>query len=252
MHPTDRLKLVRSAREAPLGLSLLGIDLGAFFWSVRDIGADPALVLLTSRALALRRGGTVSFHDLGWVLGLRRGGVLRALRRLSDTGAIVWHDEAGQGVIAIEVVPELPGERALFGPDDVPPFSTHALPTHWFVQAVPLMGRRAFLAYLYLRSRERRDGLTPPILVSALVRACHLRWVWQARVLLWRLRRRALVAPVGGWQFAVLDPRPPSAVERQFLRLLELGLLPPTTLGRRVLVLAFVIPVAALAYALLR
>ena len=252
MHPTDRLKLVRPTREAPLGLSLLGVDLGAFFWAVRDIGADPALVLLAARAFALRRGGAVSFHDLGWVLGLRRSGVLRALRRLSETGAIVWHDEAGQGVIAIEVVPELPGERALFGPDDVPPFSAHALPTHWFVQVVPLLGRRAFLGYLYLRSRERRDGLTPPILVSALVRACRLRWVWQARLLLWKLRRRALVVPVGGWQFAVLDPRPPSAAERQFLRLLELGLLPPTAIGRRALVLSVLVPVAVLAYALLR
>jgi hypothetical protein len=251
VRPTDRVQLVHPVREPSLGLSLLGIDLGAFFLVVRDIGADPAMVLLTSRALALRRGGAVTFRDLGWVLGMRRGGVLRALRRLSDAGAIVWHEEAGRGVVAVELVGELPGERPIFGPDDAPPFTTHALPTHWFVQALPLLGRRAFLAYLYLRSRERRDGLTPPILVSAVVRSCRLRWVWQARLILWQLRRRALIAPIGGSRFAVLDPRPPSRAERRLLRLFELGLLPPTALGRRVLVFAIVIPVAVVAFALL-
>lgn len=251
MRAADRLQLVHPAREPSLGLSLLGIDLGAFFMAVRDIGADPALVLLTSRALALRRGGAVEFRDLGWVLGMGRRSVLRALRRLSDAGAIVWHEEAGRGVVAVELVGELPGERPIFGPDDAPPFSTHALPTHWFVQALPLLGRRAFLAYLYLRSREQRDGLTPPLLVSAVVRGCRLRWVWQARLVLWQLGRRSLVAPIGGSRFAVLDPHPPSGAERRLLRLLELGLLPPTALGRRALVFAFAVPVTVVALALL-
>ena len=250
MHSTDRLHVVHPATEPSLGLSLLGIALGAFFLAVREIGPDPALVLLVARALALRNRSAVSFRTLGWVLGMRRAAVLRSLRKLSDAGAIVWHDEADRGVIAVEVIGELPGERPLFGPDDVPPFSTHAIPTHWFVQVLPLGGRRAFLAYLYLRSRERRDGLTPPLLVTALVRACRLRWQWQGRLVLARLRRRGLVSPIGGSRYAVLDPRPPSGRDRRFLRLLELGLLPPTAMGRLALVTAFVVPLALVVTAL--
>ncbi len=255
MHPSDRLQLVHPAREATFGLSLLGVDLGEFFVIVRNVGADPALVLLTARALALRRGGAITFRDLGWILGMRQGGVLSALRRLSDAGAVVWHDEAGRGVVAVEVVRELPGERPLFGPDDTPPFSTHALPTHWFVQVLPLMtgpmggGRRAFLAYLYLRSRERRDGLTSPVLVSAIRRSCQLRRRWLVTYVLWRLRRRGLVAPVSRYQYAVADPRPPSGRERRFLRLLELGLIPPTAIGRIALILAVLGPMVLLAVA---
>ena len=232
-------------------MSVLGIDLGAFFLTVRDIGADPALVLLTARALAIRGSGAVTFRDLGWVLGLGRRRVVGSLRRLSGAGAIVWHEEAGRGVIAVEIVPDLPGERPLFGPEDTPPFSTHALPSHWFVQSLPIVGRRAFLAYLYLRSRERRDGLTPPLLLSAVVRACRFRWVWQARVALLQLRRRRLIALGAGHRFAVMDPRPPSGGQRRLLRLLELGLLPPTSNGRRALASAALIPVALVVLALL-
>ncbi len=257
MPPPERLHLIHPAREAAFGLSLLGVDLGAFFVVVREVGPDPALVLLTARALSLRQGGAITFRDLGWILGMRRGGVLSALRRLSDAGAIVWHDEAGRGVLAVEVVRELPGERPLFGPEDTPPFSTHALPTHWFVQVLPLMsgpaggGRSAFLAYLYLRSRERRDGLTSPVLISALVRSCHLQWKWKARYALWRLQRRSLVAPVERYQYAVIDPRPPSGCERRYLRLLELGLVPPTALGRFALGIAVVAPIVILVLAFL-
>ena len=250
MHRTSQIQVVHPVSEPPLGLSVLGIDLGAFFLAVREIGPDPALVLLTARALALRNRTASSFQSLGWILGMPRAKVLRSLRRLSDAGAIVWHDEADRGVIAVEVMNDLPGDRPLFGPDDVPPFSTHALPTHWFVQALPLVGRRAFLAYLYLRSRERRDGLTPPLLVTALVRACRLQWDWQGRLLLARLRRRGLVAPVGGSRFAVLDPRPPSGRQRRYLRLLELGLLPPTVAGRLALAAAIVVPLALIALVL--
>ena len=241
MRITDRLTLVLPTREPPLGLSLLGVDLGAFFVSAREIGPDPALALLAARALTLRRRGAVSFHDLGWVLGMRQRGVLHALRRLSDAGAIVWHEEAGRGVVAVEVVGEIPGARPLFGPEDTPPFSTHALPTHWFVQVLPLVGRRAFLAYLYLRSRERRDGLTPPLLVSALVRACRLRWQWQGHRVLRLLQRHRLVIPVGGQRYAVLDPRPPTSLQRRFLRLLEVGALPPTRAERAALLAAAIV-----------
>jgi len=247
---TDRIHVVHPVSEPPLGLSVLGVDLGAFFLAVREIGPDAALVLLTARALALRNRTASSFRSLGWILGMSPAKVLRSLRRLSDAGAIVWHDEADRGVLAVEVASELPGDRPLFGPDDVPPFSTHALPTHWFVQALPLVGRRAFLAYLYLRSRERRDGLTHPLLLAALVRACRLRWNWQGRLLLARLRRRGLVSPIGGSRFAVFDPRPPSGRERRYLRLLELGLLPPTGAGRLALAAAVVAPLALIALAL--
>lgn len=231
-------------------MSVLGVDLGAFFVTVREVGRDPALVLLAARALTLRGQAAVTFQALGWVLGLSRRAVVRCLRRLSDAGAIVWHEEAGRGVIAVEVVDELPGLRPLFGPDDTPPFSSHALPTHWFVQAVPTYGRRTFVAYLYLRSRERRDGLTPPVLLAGIARACRLRSVAEARLLLWRLRRRGVVVPIGGHRYAVLDPRPPTADERRMLRLRELGLVPPTVTGRALLFGTVVVPLLAAAVAL--
>lgn len=207
---------------------------------MREVGPDPALLLLTLRALLLRQQGSVRLRDLSWVLGVREGSVSGWIGSLSHAGAVVWHEEPGSGLLTMEVSDAIPGLRPVFGPEDAPPFLTHAVPTHWFVQVLPLVGRRAFLVFLYLRSRERADGLTAPLLVSSIVRSCRLRGLWHARLLLARLRRRGLVARAGRG-FAVGDPRPPTSWERRLLRLRAEGVLPPTAAGRTALLLAVIL-----------
>ncbi len=61
-------------------------------------------------------GAPCRFTTSAGCSGMRQRGVLHALRRLSDAGAIVWHDEAGRGVVAVEVVGETPGRPAPLRP----------------------------------------------------------------------------------------------------------------------------------------
>jgi hypothetical protein len=239
----SRIRIARASTEAPIGLSTLTVDLGTFLATAREIGFDPGLLLLTMRALALRSGGAVPLQEVGWVLGAQTPEILRWLVALEGSGLCVW--QAHGATVSLEIA-STETERTLFGPDDAPGV-LHRIPTHWFVRMLPLVGRRAFLTYLYLRSRERLAGLTAPLTIGMIARSSG-QSPREAERSLRVLQRRGLSASAGGHgRFILTDPPPLSAVERTYLRWLASGAIPPTRAGRVRLLLWFVLPLALVA-----
>lgn len=222
------LLISRLRPEKPLGLPALSVDLGSFLATAREVGMDAALLLLTARALTMRRHGPVTLAELRWVLGARRRTIRRWLNALERSGLAVWHDDGG--VLRIDVA-SMETERTLFSPDDAPGV-IHRLPTFWFVRTLPLVGRRAFLVYLYLRSRERAAGLTAPLTLGMVARACALRSAGSSAWALRRLRRAGLVTVGGGHgRFMLTDPPPLTRWERTVLSWKASGVFPVTVLG---------------------
>lgn len=238
--PRPQLQLVHPAPEGKLGLPSLRVDLGTFLATARTVGADAGLTLLTVRALSLRSRGLVGLRELGWTLGATEREVRRWLRTLEVQGLCVLH-ESPRGAIRLEVA-STETERTLFGPDDAPGV-VHLVPSHWFVRTLPLVGRRAFLAYLYLRSRERAAGLTEPLTVGGVARACGLSGVRQTERALRRLQGDRLIARAGPrGRFVLADPPPLTRWQRTYLAWLASGALPPTRRGRIALAIGLVAP----------
>jgi len=232
------IRIARPAQEGPLGPAALAVDLGGFFATAREVGFDPALLLLTLRALMLRAPLGVPVRDLQWTLGAERREVFRWLGFLEDAGLATW--QARGNAVTVEV-DATEAERTLFGPDDEPGV-IHRVPTRWFLRTLPLVGRKAFLVYLYLRSRERASGLTAPLTLGTVARASGQSPRAAARALR-RLRRAGLCADGGGHgRFVLTDPPPLSARERAYLRWLEAGALPPTRTARVRLALGLALP----------
>lgn len=232
------IRIARPAQEGPLGPAALAVDLGGFFATAREVGFDPALLLLTLRALMLRSPLGVPVRDLQWTLGAERREVFRWLDFLEDAGLATW--QARGNAVTVEV-DATEAERTLFGPDDEPGV-IHRVPTRWFLRTLPLVGRKAFLVYLYLRSRERASGLTAPLTLGTVARASGQSPRAAARALR-RLRRAGLCADGGGHgRFVLTDPPPLSARERAYLRWLEAGALPPTRTARVRLALGLALP----------
>lgn len=230
-----RLFVLWPRSTAPDGLVTLATDLSAFFHGARSFGADTALFLLTLRALRQRSLFGVHAHDLAWTLGLTRRAVRRRLHRLARLGLIVFRD-SGANLIYVEFTGDEP-KPGIFSPTVSDPMATLALPTHWILEILPSVGRRPFLAYLYLRSREadERAGL----LLSSLAPAIGCRMTICARLALWRLRCAGLVRMSGG-TLVVHDPPPISRWTRVILRLRAAGLLPASAIGRAALMLIVV------------
>lgn len=235
-----KVQLVHPTPEGNFGLPSLKVDLGTFLVTTRRVGMDAGLTLLTVRALSLRSKGTVPLRELGWTLGATDREVRRWLRVLEIRGLCVVH-ETSSGSIRLEVA-STETERTLFGPDDTPGV-VHLLPTHWFVRTLPLLGRRSFLAYLYLRSREGAAGLTEPLTVGGVARACGLSGASQTDRALRRLRRAHLIAKAGTrGRFVLADPLPLTRRQRKYLAWLAAGALPPTRRGRIALTIGLVVP----------
>ncbi len=222
------LAISRLRPEKPLGLPALSVDLGSFLATAREVGTDAALLLLTARALSLRRRGPVALAELRWVLRATRRTIRRWLDALERSGLAVWHDDGG--MLRLDVA-STETEHTLFSPDDAPGV-VHRLPTYWFVRTLPLVGRRAFLVYLYLRSRERAAGLTAPVTLGMVARSCALRSARVAGRALRRLRRAGLVTVAGGHgRFMLTDPPPLTRLERMVLSWKASGVFPVTVLG---------------------
>ncbi len=242
------LRLLTPQAERPAGVNALRVDLGAFIAAAREVGPDPALLLLTVRALSLRGDVGVQLSDLSWILGVTTGQIFGWLGQLEASGLAVWH--ARGGVVTIEIAsPET--ERTLFAPEDNPGV-VHTLPTHWFIRTLPLLRRRtAFLVYLFLRSHERASGLTGPLTLGSIARACGIKNGISLYLSLARLRRFGLVLPTGKHgRFVLADPPPLTRFQRRYLELLASGALPVTGAGRILLALVLVTPAALLAWLL--
>lgn len=240
------IRVARPIQEGAIGQSALTLDLGAFFATARDVGFDPALLLLTMRALMLRHPFGVPLAELSWVLGAERREILRWLTLLEDSGLAIWQ---ARGTAIILEVAATETERTLFGPEDAPG-ALHRIPSHWFVRALPLVGRRAFLVYLYLRSRERLSGLTAPLTLGMIARASG-QSAGGAKRSLARLRRTGLSADGGGHgRYVLTDPPPLTRLQRMYLRWLSAGALPPTRSGRVHLALWLALPLLVIVLAL--
>ena len=205
--PSPRVRILAPLAAPPEGLSVLRLDLAAVFTMVEAVGRDEALLLVTVKALRQRTGtATFHLHDLAWMLQARSRHVQRWLNRLTHARYIVYD---------VQVV----GERTtvtveLVETDEGTPFAVHYdVPTHWFVQTLPVVGRAAFATFLYALARENGSVLQ----LDHLVRSVRLRGRLHGRYVLWRLRRHRLLIRDGGGAFVVADPPPPTSRTRKQL-----------------------------------
>jgi len=199
------------------GLSTVATDLGAFFVIVGRVGRDEALLLLLIRALRQRQGERgLRLHDLAWALRASEGGVSRWLDRLTHHGLIVYQEEEGKTeTVTVEVMAEEAASAWVT--------RRHDLPSHWFVQTLPLLGRTTFAVFLFLLSRDTHEGLAR---IDDIVTNVQLRGRLHAQWHLRRLHAYALLSPhPSNGSLLVRDPAPPTAAQRLRLRLLALPFL---------------------------
>jgi hypothetical protein len=119
------------------------------------------------------------------------------------------------------------------------------LPTHWFVQVLPLVGRTTFTVYLYLlwcephRTESHVDHLAGMVKLRG---RAHARWHLR------KLARRALLVkhPEHGG-IVVSDPAPPTRFERLLLRYLAIPFLRRALVHLAVLATAILVLVLFLA-----
>jgi hypothetical protein len=208
------IRILQQHATPPDGMTTVRADLGEFFDHVRRIGRDPALLLLTIRALRQRGGGRLQLSDLTWMLGARPARLRTWLDQLARAGTLVYDGTNG----SIDV--ELPEPDVLTWTDVHPPLLPvrHELPTYWFLHVLPRVGRTGFIVYLYLL---HRDGTTAPaaLTFSALQRDAALLTVVHARWQLRRLRRFGLLTVDAEHDVLVVsDPPPLTPNARRWLR----------------------------------
>jgi hypothetical protein len=212
-----RLRFVTPRPEPPEGVSTVRADLSAFFVIVDRVGRNEALLLLLTKALRQRTGLlALRVNDLAWMLRVSNRRVIRWLDHLVTSGHVVYNVEDLWGIdtVLVEIV------AGGIEPHHYDRAVHQELPTYWFVQVLPLVGRTTFTVYLYLlwcephRSETHIDDLTDTV---------KLRGRFHARWHLRKLERRALLtrhADHAG--FIVGDPHPPSRMERLLLRFLAI------------------------------
>ena len=223
------------------GVTTVRVDLAAFFETVAHVGHDPALLLLTIRALRQRGGHRMPLDDLAWVMRARATHVRAWLDRLAAAGRLVY--DASGGTVDIELPEPTPPTWTDLHPPHIP--LRFELPTHWFIHVLPRLGRATFVTYLYLL---RRDGLSAPatLVHAALAKDAALGTMLHARWHLRRLRRFGLITPDASGALVVLDPPPLSPAARRWLRRRRL-----TGWALQRLVLALIVLAVALVAALL-
>jgi hypothetical protein len=221
LHDSTRLRFLGPRAELPEGLSTLKADLGAFFVIVGTVGRDEALLLLLVRALRQRTGLlALRVNDLAWMLRVTNRRVIRWLDKLVRQRLVVYHAEDLWGVdtVIVEIV-RAAGEDTTFEQ------TVHAdLPTHWFVQVLPIIGRTSFTVFLYFLWCEPHRGETH---VDHLVEMTALRGRLHAAWHLRRLQRHTLLVAAADGGFAVRDPAPPTRFQRLHLRFLSVPTLRP-------------------------
>jgi hypothetical protein len=211
-----RLRFVTPRPEPPEGVSTVRADLSVFFVVVDRVGRNEALLLLLTKALRQRTGLlALRVNDLAWMLRVSNRRVIRWLDRLVASGHVVYHVEDLWGIdtVLVEIV-------AGVAPPHYERSVHQELPTHWFVQVLPLLGRTTFTVYLYLLWCEPQHAETP---IDHLTEMVKLRGRFHARWHLRKLEGRALLTrhPEHGG-LVVRDPTPPTRAERLRLRFLAI------------------------------
>jgi len=248
-HP--RLWFLSPRAEPPEGVTTVRVQLPAFFVIVRRVGRDSGLLLLTLRALRKRSGvNGLRLSDLAWILWTTRGQVLGWLDRLSQARLVVYETRAGRDPVVVEIVAEPPNPSTWPVDGSIVPAPPQELPTHWFVQVLPRVGRTSFLVYLYLLSREGTPQAPSGVVVERAASALGLRGPLTVHYHLGRLQRFGLARRSrSGKSLIVLDPPPPTSWDRFRLQILRWGFLPLP--WRKILVAALIISISLLIFGFL-
>jgi hypothetical protein len=246
------LRFLGPASPPPDGPSVVPVDLSAWPLLVGRLGTQAALLYLLLRAVRVRAGaGHATLHALAWPLRTSEARVRRGLDVLAraDLLAFAWErTRTGEGIVF-----EFPAQTPIHPPVRAwPPSSArlHALPTIWFVQALPLLGRDAFALYLALLAREPTRRERAELRLSAVAASIGIVGTFRQRRALRRLRRFGALhveSNVGPFAPATLrDLPPPTPHERRVLRFLAIPFLPAALRELAVLAAALVAAVLVL------
>ena len=215
LQDNTRLRFLTPRPEPSEGVSVVHADLSAFFVVVDRVGRNEALLLLLTKALRQRTGLlALRVNDLAWMLRVSNRRVIHWLDRLVRSGHVVYHVEDLWGIdtVLVEIV------AGGVEPHRYERTVHQELPTHWFVQVLPLVGRTSFTVYLYLLWCEPHH---PETHIDHLVGMVKLASRWHARWHLRRLRSQSLLQPHPEHHgLVVVDPRPPTRFQRLRLRYL--------------------------------
>ena len=216
LQDNTRLRFLAPHAEPAEGLTTVRADLSAFFVIVGRVGRDEALLLLLTKALRQRTGLlALRVNDLAWMLRVSNRRVIHWLDRLVRERLVVYHVEDFWGVdtVIVEII-GLPDSPHAFER------TVHAdLPTHWFVQVLPIIGRTTFTVFLYFLWCEPQRSETH---IDHLVDIAALRGRAHAAFHLRRLRTHGLLVPGESGGFVVRDPEPPTRFQRLQLRYLAI------------------------------
>jgi hypothetical protein len=242
-----RLRFLAPSSEPPDGQAAITADLSGFALLAGRVGRDAALLYLLLRAVRVRAArGQATIRSLAWPLRARDAAVRAWLDRLARAdllGYAVERTEAGE-VLAFEFLPQTP----LRAPDRLWPPSatrTHALPTIWFMQALPLLGRDAFALYLALLGHEPVRASAADVRLAAVAQTIGITAAWRQHRAVRRLVR-AGVLTLDGARGTVREPPPPTPRERRLLRFLAIPFLPAALRELAALGLALALAVATL------
>jgi len=214
LQDSTRLRFLVPHAEPAEGLATVKADLTAFFVIVGRVGRDEALLLLLVRALRQRTGLlALRVNDLAWMLRVTNRRVIRWLDRLVRDRLVVYHVEDLWGVDTVIV--EIVGGTVV--PNSFERTVHSDLPTHWFVQVLPIIGRTTFTVFLYFIFLEPQRSETH---VDHLVETVALRGRVHAHWHLRRLRAHGLLLPNASGGVVVRDPEPPTRLQRVQLRFL--------------------------------
>jgi hypothetical protein len=216
LQDNTRLRFLIPRAEPAEGVSTVRADLSAFFIVVGRVGRNEALLLLLTKALRQRTGLlALRVNDLAWILRVSNRRVLHWLDRLVRERLVVYHVEDLWGVDTVIV--EIVGGVA--APSTFERTIHSDLPTHWFVQVLPIIGRTTFTVFLYFLWCEPQRSETH---VDHLVETAALRGRAHANAHLRRLHAHGMLVPNASGGFVVRDPEPPTRLQRLQLRFLAI------------------------------
>jgi hypothetical protein len=240
------LRFLAPSPEPPDGQSAITVDLSGFGLLAGRVGRNAALLALHLRALRARGARTTTLHALAWPLRARARDVRTWLDRLAAADLLAYSVERTEGgeLLTCEFLPQTP-LRAPERPWPPSATRTHVLPTIWFVQALPLLGRDAFALYLALLGREPIRRATADVRLGVVAQTIGLTGRWRQRRAVRRLVRSGVLT-VDRSRGTLREPPPPTARARRLLRLLATPNLPAALRELAALALTLVLALLAL------